>query len=35
MFGNKRFTADIDQPLTTRSAFRLNGMFEDSDSFRD
>ena len=34
-FGNKRVTADFDQPLTTRSPLRLNGMFEDSDSFRD
>ena len=34
MYGNKRFTADIDQPWGDRVAFRLNGMFEDSDSFR-
>jgi catecholate siderophore receptor len=36
MFGNKRFSADIDQPLANKKvAFRLNGMFENSDSFRD
>ena len=35
MFGNKRISADIDQPLGGKVAFRLNGMFEDSNSFRD
>jgi catecholate siderophore receptor len=35
MFGNKRFTADINQPLGAKVAVRLNGMFEESDSFRD
>jgi catecholate siderophore receptor len=35
MYGNKRVTTDVDHPLTGKSAFRLNGMFEDSDSFRD
>ena len=35
MYGNKRFSTDIDQPLGDRVAFRLNGMFEDSNSFRD
>jgi catecholate siderophore receptor len=35
MYGNKRFSADIDQPLGDKVAFRLNGMFEDSDSFRE
>jgi catecholate siderophore receptor len=35
MYGNKRFSADIDQPLGSTVALRLNGMFEDSDSFRD
>ena len=35
MYGNRRFTTDIDQPLSDKVAFRLNGMFEDSDSFRD
>ena len=35
MYGNKRVTTDLDHPLSDKSAFRLNGMFEDSDSFRD
>jgi catecholate siderophore receptor len=35
MYGNTRFSADIDQPVTEKIAFRLNGMFEDSGSFRD
>ena len=34
-FGNKRFTGDFDQPLNDKVAFRLNGMYENSDSFRD
>jgi len=34
-FGNKRFTADVNQPLSGRVSFRLNGMLEDSDSFRN
>ena len=34
MYGNKRLTADLDQPLTGSVALRLNGMFENSDSFR-
>lgn len=34
-FGNKRFTGDFDQPLGNRFAFRLNGLYENSDSFRD
>ena len=33
-YGNKRFTADLDHALNDKLAFRLNGMFEDSDSFR-
>ncbi len=33
-FGNKRFAADLDHALSDKLAFRLNGMFEDSDSFR-
>lgn len=33
-FGNRRFTADLNQPLTAMAAFRVNGVFEDSDSFR-
>lgn len=31
---HKRFTADVGQPVTKSLAFRLNGMFEDSGSFR-
>lgn len=34
-YGNKRFTADLGRPLNDKVAFRLNAMFEDSDSFRD
>jgi catecholate siderophore receptor len=33
-FGHKRMTADFDQPLGDKVAFRLNGMYENSDSFR-
>ena len=33
-YENKRLTADIDQPVSDAVAFRLNGMFEDSASFR-
>jgi catecholate siderophore receptor len=33
-FGNRRLTADLNQPLTATAAFRVNGVFEDSDSFR-
>jgi len=33
-FGNKRFTGDFDQPLGNRAAFRMNAMYENSDSFR-
>ena len=34
-FGNKRFTADFDQPLGKKFAFRINGLYENSGSFRD
>jgi len=34
-FGHKRITADVNEPLGGYAAFRLNGMFEDSDSFRE
>jgi catecholate siderophore receptor len=34
-FGNKRFTGDFDQPLGTKVAFRIDGVYENSDSFRD
>lgn len=33
-FGNRRLTADLNQPLTAMAAFRVNGVVEDSDSFR-
>jgi catecholate siderophore receptor len=35
MYGNKRITADVDQPINGHVAFRLNGMFERSGSFRN
>jgi catecholate siderophore receptor len=35
MFGNRRFTGGIDQPLNDTVALRVDGMFEDSNSFRD
>ena len=34
-FDNRRLTGDLNQPLTKTLAFRLNGMFEDSGSFRN
>ena len=34
-YGHKRIAGDIDQPLNENVAFRLNGMYENSDSFRD
>ena len=34
MEGNKRFTADLGEPISETVALRLNGMFEDSGSFR-
>ena len=33
-FDNKRITADFDQPLSQKLAFRLNGLYENSGSFR-
>lgn len=33
-FGNKRVTADLGRALSPSAAFRLNGMLEDSESFR-
>ncbi|HEX6648284.1 MAG TPA: TonB-dependent receptor plug domain-containing protein, partial [Pyrinomonadaceae bacterium] len=33
-FANKRFTGDFDQPLGNKLAFRVNGLYENSDSFR-
>ena len=34
-YGNKRIAMDFDQPIGTKAAFRMNGMLEDSGSFRD
>ena len=34
-FDNRRFTLDLDQPVTDTVALRLNGMYENSASFRD
>ena len=34
-FGNKRVSGDFDQPLGNRFAFRVNGLYENSDSFRE
>ncbi len=33
-YSHKRLAGDIDQPLNDTVAFRLNGMYEDSGSFR-
>ncbi len=33
-FGTKRFTTDFGQSINDKVAFRLNGMYENSDSFR-
>ncbi len=34
-FRNRRFTADINQPLSKTLAARVNGVYEGADSFRD
>jgi catecholate siderophore receptor len=34
MYGNKRVTGDFDRALTNKLAFRLNGVYENSNSFR-
>jgi catecholate siderophore receptor len=34
-FGNKRFTTDVGHNLNDKIAFRLNGLYENSDSFRN
>jgi catecholate siderophore receptor len=34
-YGNKRVTTDLDHSVGEHAAFRFNGMFEDSDSYRD
>jgi catecholate siderophore receptor len=33
-YGNKRVTADFEQPLGDKVALRLNALYENSDSFR-
>lgn len=33
-FSNKRISADFDQPLNEKIAFRVNGLYENSGSFR-
>jgi len=33
-WGARRFTADLDQPLSNAIGLRLNGLYENSDSFR-
>lgn len=32
---NRRATVDINQPISENLSFRINGMYEDSDSYRD
>jgi catecholate siderophore receptor len=34
-FGARRISTDLDQPLNGKMALRFNGMYENSDSFRD
>lgn len=34
-FYNKRVSADFDQPLSEKLAFRMNGVYENSSSFRN
>ena len=34
-FNDKRISTDFDQPLNNKVAMRLNGVFENSDTFRD
>lgn len=34
-FGNKRIAGDFDQPINDKLAFRLNAMYENSNSFRN
>ncbi len=33
-FGDKRLALDVNRPLSNKLAFRLNGMYENADSFR-
>jgi catecholate siderophore receptor len=35
LYGNKRVTTDLDHSVGGHAAVRFNGMFEDSDSYRD
>jgi catecholate siderophore receptor len=35
MFDNRRVTMDVDEPINNTVAIRLNGVYENSDSFRD
>jgi catecholate siderophore receptor len=34
-FSNKRVAMDLNQPVSEKVAFRANGVYENSDSFRD
>jgi catecholate siderophore receptor len=34
-YSNKRVAVDFDQPFNNKVAFRLNGMYENSDTFRE
>ena len=34
-YGHRRIAGDVDQPVNDKIAFRLTGMYERSDSFRD
>ena len=34
-FYKRRIAGDINQPLSSQTAFRLNGVYENSDSFRE
>ncbi|HVR39054.1 MAG TPA: TonB-dependent siderophore receptor, partial [Thermoanaerobaculia bacterium] len=34
-YGNKRIAADFGQPVTSKLALRVNGVYENSGSFRD
>jgi len=34
-YGHARFSGDLDEPLSSNVAIRLNGVYEHSDSFRD
>ena len=34
-FYNRRVSGDLDQPFNDHAAFRLNGVYENSNSFRD